>query len=563
MSGKVTLTKTLRNAGRVQHILTVLVRHGFADAVQAVGFEKLLGRGLKLIGHDADLIHLPQSVRLRMALEELGPTFVKMGQILSTRPDLIPGDWAAEFAKLQDDVPPVPFDQIEKTLDEQYPDGRSSVFESVDSDELAAGSIAQVHRAVLTDGTRVVLKVLRPGIRKIVHSDMEILGMLADFAEDHFKDLGYSPTKVVDEFSRELAREVDFTREARSTDRLGRDFADNPNVVFPKVYHHASTQSVLVLEELEGLALSKLKPGDLSEEEMKQVVAHGVDAVFRQTLETGFFHADPHPGNLFAMPGGRIGFIDCGMTGHIEPTTAHQLAALVQGVITGNLEQVIEVVVQLTETDPAIAHDRAFRADVWDFISRFENVSLGELNMARLLEEFFDRIRSHHLECPSDMVFLIKAITTIQGVGEQLAPGYDFIGHVRPYVERLVKQRFGPRALGRRLTAAVLGYTRLIEELPGQVRSLLFDFKRSKLTINLEHKGIEQLINTIEHASGNIAHGVVIAALLMGSSILILASSGEGANDVGAWVLRVAAIIIFFGAIAMGALRIVTGWFRR
>ena len=562
MSGKATLSRTLRNAGRAQHIVAVLIRHGFADAVQAIGFEKLLGRGMKLIGQDPDLLHQPQAVRLRRALEELGPTFVKIGQILSTRPDLIPADWAKEFARLQDNVPAVPFDEIEKALNEQYPQGYASVFASIESDALAAGSMAQVHRATLADGTRVVVKVLRPGIRKIVHADMEILGMLAEFAQEHFADLGYSPTKVVEAFSRELEREVDFTREARSTDRLYRDFDQNPNVIFPKVYHDASTMSVLVLEELQGIALSQFTPGDLDQREIEQLVAHGVDAVFRQTLETGFFHADPHPGNLFAMEGGRVGFIDCGMTGHVEPATAEQLAALVQGVITGNLDQVIHVVIELTDTDPAIARDRMFRADVWDFISRFENISLGELNMALLLQEFFDRIRAHHLQCPSDLVFLIKAITTIQGVGEQLAPDYDFISHVRPYVERLVRQRFGPGALRKRFTSALLNYTRFAEELPGQIQSLLFDFKRSKLTVNIEHNGIDRLINTIEHASGNIAHGVVVAALLMGSSILILASSGAGANDVGAWILRISAIVIFFGAIGIGTLRIMTSWFR-
>lgn len=523
--------RTIRGARRTREILAVFVRYGFQHVIQELNLDTLMQRGKNLFLKtpvDARLARLPQQVRLRKALEELGPTFVKMGQVLSLRPDLIPPAWADEFRKLHDTVQPVPTDRIRTRLEEQFPGRVNELFPTIETEPLAAASVAQVHRVVTKDGDSIVLKILRPGIEEVLQTDMDILHFLAEFAEEHFQDLGYSPTKVVDQFARELQREVDLEQEGRATERFTRDFSDNENILFPRVYWEYTTEKVLALEEIKGTLLSKLQEGQLSKDELREVVRNGTDAVFQQCLENGFFHADPHPGNIFVLPGGKVCFIDCGMTGHIDPHTAGRLADLVQAVLASDLDRVMEIAIELGDTDPSIGEDRNVRADVWEFIAKFQHVTLETLDVGALLREFFEKIRRNQLQCPSDIVFLIKAITTIQSVGARLDPDFDLPGHVQPYVERLVKRRYGFGALRKRVQNATLSYAQFLETLPGQVRSILFGLRRNRLTVNLEHRGLDRLTDTIDKASGHIANAVFVAALIMGSSILILADSRTG-----------------------------------
>jgi ubiquinone biosynthesis protein len=304
--------------------------------------------------------------------------------------------------------------------------------------------------------------------------------------------------------------------------------------------------------------ISKLGPGEVSEQELRAAVANGTDAVFRQCLEIGFFHADPHPGNLFILPGGKICFIDCGMTGRIDPRTAGQLADLVQSVLAGDLDRVMEITLAIGDSDPALMDDRQVRADVWEFIAQFENATLQSLDVGALLHEFFEKVRRNNLSCPADIVFLVKAITTIQSVGQRLVPEFDIVQHVRPHVESLVKRRYGFRALRRRLTVSVQSYSELLETMPRQVRTLLQGLQRSRLTVNLEHRGLDKLTETIDRASGHIAHSVFIASLIMGSAILILADTV--ARERGA--LSIIAGITFVFAVTLAVFRLLYGWWK-
>lgn len=562
MNLAIRLGRNIRHAGRLQQIITTLVRHGFEDVVQGVGVDRLLDRVKRLFRRsqvDDEFRRLPYEVRLRKAMEHLGGTFIKLGQILSTRPDLIPHHWAEEFRHLQDDVPPVAFKRIQRRLEEEFPDGVDKVFSWIDPEPLAAGSIAQVHRATLHDGTPIVIKVVRPDIEQMVAADMEILALLAVFIEERLPNPGYSPIKVVEQFKRELTREMDLLREGRSTERLRRAFAENDDVIFPKVFWEATTSQVLALEMIEGVRLSRMQPDDLSEEEKRLVVARGADAVFRQCLEIGFFHADPHPGNIIALPGGRICFLDCGMTGHIDPTTAEHLADLVQGVVTQDMDQVIYAAIVLSNANPSLAQDRAFRADVWEFISRFSTGSLDDLQVGDLLNDFFEKIRRHRLHCPADLVFLVKAITTIEGVGEDLCPDFDIVSHVRPYVERLIRKRYSLSAMSKRFRDGLWSYAQMAEELPEQLRLLSYDLRNNRIAINLQHSGFEDLMRTIEHASRNIAHSMFIVALTLGPSILILADSIRQERG---WLTSVAIGGYIAAAVMIGG-RFVLDRFRR
>lgn len=549
------ISRRIRNLQRYAEVLQVLARHGFGDLVNELRLDRLLERGLGLVGvrPKPESERLSRAERLRTAMEELGPTFIKLGQVLSTRPDLVPPEWAEEFKRLQHDVPSLPYEVIHKGLEEEFPGRVDELFKSIQHKPLAAASMAQAHRATLRDGTKVVLKILRPRIQEVTEADMEILGTLADLAESHFNNLGFSPKEVVREFARELAKEVDLEHEGRSTDRLRAYFEGDEGVVFPKVYWQATTRNVLAVEEMHGVLLAHRTAENLHQDDRKRVVENGARAVLRQCLEIGFFHADPHPGNLFALPGGKVGFIDCGMTGELDGRTTQQLANLVQGVVSGDLDKVVAVVGVLGDVEQSKLDERAFRADIRSFVGHFENVPLDRLNFRLVLQEFFARLREHRIRCPADLILLIKAMTTIEGVARDLDPSFEMIDFARPYIEKMVQKQYGYAAMRKRLQKTLLGYTELAEDLPGEIRPILTQLRRNKLAVNLEHRGLHDLTRTIEHASRNIAFCLIIAAMLVGSSILVHAGRGQTL-----WGLTAVGIAGFLAAAVLTVLIVMT-----
>ncbi len=545
------IQSTIRNTKRLAEILTVLMRHGFGGFVGETGLDRLLDKGRSLIGRspDGEAERLSMNVRLRMVLEALGPTFIKLGQILSTRPDLIPSDLADEFRALQADAPKLDFAQIRQRLDDEFDDDVDELFDSIDQTPLAAASMAQVHRAVLPDGTDVVIKVLRPNIEKTVKADMEILHELARFAESHFENEAFSPTAVVDEFSKEIRKELNLTTEANSTERLRRLFENDPDVSFPRVYREHSTRRVLTLEEIRGRLLAGLTPDDLTPDERRAVVLNGTDAVFRMCLDYRFFHADPHPGNIFVLDEGRICFIDCGMTGHIDQRTSLQLAQLIHGVVSGDVDKVIQTAIDLSGADQGLLYDRALRSDVSEYIQGFQvpSGSLEDLQLGAMLQGFFDVLRTWQIRCPSDLVFLIKALMTIEGVGREWDPTFDLVEHVKPMLQQKILERYRVGAIKERLVRSLASYVDILEDLPGEVRSLLAQTRRKDFAINLHHQGLNRLSNTIDRASRTIAYGLIFAAVILGASILILADDGQGLTGplsrIGFGVLIIVAMI--------------------
>lgn len=515
----------LRNVRRYQQVLRVLIRYGFGGFVQETGLDRLVDRGRQLFGGEVvPSAHLTAPERVRRAMEELGPTFIKLGQILSTRRDLVPDEWSAEFTHLQDSVPPVDYSLIRARLDEELGPELTTLFRAIDEQPLAAASMAQVHAAELADGTRVVLKVLRPGLHDIVEADMEALRFIAHQVEERFRNLGFSPVAAVEEFARQLRKELDLTHEGRSTDRLRTAFADDPTVGFPEVHWPATTKNVLTLQRIEGVPLSRADRESIPLDDRKAAVDHGARAVLRQCLELGFFHADPHPGNLFVQPGGKLIFIDMGMTGQVEPATRHLIAKIVHGAAVGDVEEVARAAMAIGDVDPTEINERQLRQDVQEMVGTFHDVPLERFNLAQLLELFFAALRRQHVRVPADLALLIKALGSIEGVGKMLDPEFDMVSYVRPYIERILLEQSSPLALARRMRDTAIGYAELAESLPGEVSDLLTRLRRNRLAINLEHRGLTHVTLVIEHASRNIAFALVIAALLICSSVLIHAA---------------------------------------
>ena len=516
------IARTIRNTKRLAEIFKVLSANGFRQVLVDSGIHRLLDREDDNPENRATS-SVPRPVRFRKVLEELGPTFIKCGQILSTRPDLIPPEWAEELKKLQDRCTSVPFSEIYEVLTLDFPGRLDLLFSSIEETPLAAASMAQVHRATLASGEQVVIKVLRPGSRQLVEEDMALLETLSQVVEQYFSNLGYSPVAVVKEFSRELAKEINLIYEGQSTDRLRRYFENDPNIHFPKVHWAATTRNVLTLDEIHGRLLSAISPDSLTAVERRAIVAKGTDAVFKQCLRFGFFHADPHPGNIFLQPDGSICFIDCGMTGQLDRKTTEQLIDLVAGVIRGDIEKLCRVVIELTDTDPAKTDRRDFRADLQHLISHFQNADLQHIDISTLLTEFFAMLQSYHLQCPSDLLLLTKALTTIEGVAAHFDPTFDVLSHVEPQIQEIVINRYGLHALKDRLQKAATGYFQLLEDIPKDVQRFLDHVRHRRFTLNLEMRRIEHMADKIDLASRVMGIAMIIAALIVGSSILILA----------------------------------------
>ncbi|RLT02710.1 MAG: AarF/ABC1/UbiB kinase family protein [Planctomycetota bacterium] len=562
MSDPIGIRRGIRNTKRAAEVIKVLAKHGFQQFLSDTGIERMIERGQEILLRskpEAATPAKPFAVRVREALEELGGTFIKLGQVLSTRPDLVPTDLAEELRSLRSNCPTVPYAEIRKRLEEEFGDKLDEYFQSIDEVPLAAASIAQVHRAVLKDGTHVVLKIVRPGIEETIESDIDILTELARLTENRISELGYSPKETVREFQQELTREVDLIYEGRSTDRFRQNFADDPKIHFPIVYWPSTTRRVLTLEHVQGTLLSETDFSSMSPEQRRTICEKGSEAVFRQCLEHGFFHADPHPGNIFATADGGICFIDCGMTGRIDRQTMQSLATLVMSVINSDLDKVLEATMSLCDADKALKFDRTFRRDAWSFMARFERGTIESLDMAGLLNEFFALMRRYRIRCPADLVFLIKAISTIQGAAREIDPTFNLVAHGRPQLEKLIRDRYGFTAARDRLLTSAQRYLSLMEDLPDEVRDVLDQLRRREFSVNLRHHGIDRLNDdTLEHASGTIAVGLVIAGLLVGSSVLILAERGME----GSTILRGVGVTGIVIAIVL-AITLPIRWIRR
>lgn len=520
-----TIKRTIRNTKRLAEIFKVLTRFGFRQVIVDSGLFRLLDFRKEDLTDETMRVtgRLPRPVRIRMVLEELGPTFIKLGQILSTRSDLIPPSWAEEFKKLQDSCAQVPYAEIKRVLDDEFPGRLDLLFSFIDEQAMASASMAQVHQARLADGQEVVIKVLKPGNRQLVEEDMALVESLAQFVEQYFSNLGYSPVAVAKEFSRELLKEVNLIYEGQATDRLRRYFEDDPDICFPKVFWQATTRNVLTLEKIEGRLLSTVKPEELPKATRRAIVAQGTNAVFKQCLQFGFFHADPHPGNIFLLPGNKLCFIDCGMTGQLDKRTADQLIDLVTGVIKGDVDLLCRVVIELTDVDPSVTTKREFRSELQHLASQVQETELQKLDIATLLSDFFTALQRFHIVCPSDLLLLTKALTIIEGVAEYFDPSFDVLSHVEPQLQDIVTRRYGLNALKDRALKSVIRYLQLLEDAPIDLQRFLDYIHHNRFTLNLEMRRIEHLADKIDLSSRLMGMAMIISALIVGSSILILA----------------------------------------
>lgn len=454
------LFTTGRDLRRLNDIATILFRYGFADLVRRLGLARVLEQAGRLVRQPTSPSYLQMEPpeRLRHALEEMGPTFVKLGQILATRVDLFPPEWIREFEKLQDTGRPTPYEELVPRIEEALGKPVDQVFRRVDPEPIGVASIGQVHRAVTRRGEQVVLKIRKPGIRQKVSADLRLLDFLAKLAADNSAELRrYRPVDLVREFERSLSRELDFSVEARNADRIRDNMRGIAWLHIPKVYWEYSSPAMQVQEYMDGIPARQVERIEDAGLDPALIARRGARVAWTMALEDGFFHADPHPGNFLILPDNHIAMLDFGMVGRLSGPRQEQMVQIMKAVVLQDPGLGASVLASWSEGQPV---DMArLTADLEDVISNWAGVPLAELDIAALLGEITALLRRHRLVLPGDIALLIKAIITLEGFGRMMNPDFDLMREAEPLLRRMMRQRYRParlvRSLGLRALDAV------------------------------------------------------------------------------------------------------------
>ena len=512
-----------RHMRRYRQILGILLKYGFGDVVD-VARRDLIGRFgdkiIPLLGKHVDS-SMSRAERLRYAAEELGPTFVKLAQVLSMRPDLVPPDVATELQKLQDEVSPFSYEKVRSIIKEDLKQELETAFSHIDEQPLAAASIAQVHRATLHDGRQVVIKIQRPDIQNVIDVDLEIISDLAKVLKRHSLNTVVSdPVAVVEEFNRSIHRELDFLSEGRNIHRFGLMFADDPTVLVPSFYPELSSSRVLVMDFVDGIKASNLEELERKGLDRTVIAERGAQLILKQVFQHGFFHADPHPGNILVLEDNVIAPLDYGMVGNLDDSTIEALGSVLAGIIHKDTNRILRAFDALGITHD-VANKIALRTDINGFVSQYYEVPLQELQISGLLKEAFDIFRAHQMTLPSNLSLMLKALITVEGLGRLLHPDFDMVSEVRPYVSQLMFRRYDPRRRFRDILNVFDDFSSLVEELPQGVRDTLRKINAGELRIQFEHRNLEKLTKEFNQSSNRISSAVIIAALIIGSSLVM------------------------------------------
>jgi len=511
-----------RNLKRYRQIIGVLVKYGFGHILDQIKIGPYLRLGKKIfVREKPEAEELNYAQRIRLAIEELGPTFVKLGQVLSTRPFLIPLDLVIELSKLQDEVAPFPFDQAREIVERELKAPLSKLFLSFEESPMASASLSQVHRAKTKHEEDVVVKIQRPGIKPIIDTDMEILADLANLLERYIPESRqYQPRGMVDELAKTFRREINFKNEARNIEIFGSNFKDDPTVFVPRVFWDKTADLVLTMEHIQGVKVSNLAELEKRGLDRKAVASNAGKSVFKQVFVDGFFHADPHPGNLFVLENNAIAPVDYGMMGRLSETTMDELSELLISVVTWNPGNIIKTWQKagVLETTPDL---KALEADLTDFLYRYHKIPLSRIDMKTLVNEAFDIVHRHRIQLQPDLMLFGKALITYEEVGRMLDPHYDLVTEASPFVKKLSRRKYQPRIILRDVVTVLEDLRELITPLPYELRRILGKLSRGELGFELHHKGLEKLMLQVERSANRLSFSLIIAAIIVGSSLIM------------------------------------------
>ena len=505
---------------RSGEISGVLARHGIDYLAGSLGLQRF-SAVQKLFGHAAQPVPFTQPEHLRMALEEMGTTFIKLGQILSTRADLLPAEYLIELTKLQDSAPPVPVELVREAVVKELGQPIETTFAFFDSEPLAAASIGQAHAAKLHDGTDVVVKIRRPGVLEQVEEDLQILKLLAASAARHWEFANrYDLPGLAQEFSDTLRSELDYIREGQSAETFATNFADDPKIHIPRIFWDTTTTRVLTLERITGTKINDVAALDKQGIDRAALAEYATNVTLKMVCDDGFFHADPHPGNFFIEADGRIGLIDFGMVGKVDTRTQELLADLLLDISKEDADRLVDVFLELGVTRDRVNRE-LLKRDVDHLLKTYWGRPLKELRIGVLLNEVFTIMRKHHLQLPSNLALLLKTVIMIEGLGVNLDPDFHLTTVLAPYSQRLIFRQYLPSRWIPRLGRASIEMARLSAEMPHQLRRMLTMIDRNHLQVGMRPEGFDPVINRLERISYRIVLGVIAAAFINGLAVLL------------------------------------------
>jgi len=517
-----------KNIQRLRQIIIILIKHGFYPIIERIHLTKLISLPQRIIGKKTTVQQEAVSfaIRTRLAFEELGPTFIKFGQILSTRPDILPEEFIRELLKLQDEVPPFPFPDVIRVIENEFKKPVKELFKEVDEKPVAAASIAQVHRAVTMDGEDVVIKVQRPNIETTIDDDISILQYLAKLIVKYIQESKvYDPVGMVEEFAITIKREMDFTLEASYTERFKKKHSNDPRIFIPSIYWNLTGKKVLTMERITGIKIDnieKLRQSGIDTEKIGHIVA---EVLFRQVFEFGVFHGDLHSGNIFVLGPEKVAFVDFGIVGRVDQEMQENLADIFTGLVSEDYELLTKVYLKmgiLPEDIDEASFKRAYQDILFAYFGKpFKMTSIGEL--------FMDYIRlaaRYRIRMPRELLLLDKCILELEGLGRLLHPDVNVLVESQQFAQKLIAKRFGPAAMAKGAVDTVKEYQTFVHTFPSQMGQILKKMMSDKFTIDFVHKGLEELMGEMDRSSNRLTFGVIVAALIIGSSLVMAFGGG-------------------------------------
>jgi ubiquinone biosynthesis protein len=521
--------RLIRNLGRTREIAAVLINHGFGDVLARLGLRSAWQRWSRWISRrpEPPPPQLTVYARVRLSLEALGPTFIKFGQVMSTRPDVIPAEMIAELQKLQEQVPPFPSDEAIAILERELGRPLEELFAKFDRVPLAAGSLAQVHRACHFDGTMLAIKIRRPNAVRDIERDLSLMHELAALSERHLPETRvFDPSGLVIHFTRTIRREVNFAREGRTMQEFARLFRHDSSLYVPKVYNDLTTEAVLTMEFINGLRVDDIADPSLWPCSPADIAVRGAKLFMKQAFEYGIFHGDPHPGNFRVRDDGAICLLDYGMVGMLDDETRERLVDLFVAIARQDVDMAVKMVLAIGQPYREIDYP-LLKLDTRDFVANYYGVELDRLNVGHMLSDFVSILRQHGIRCPGSISLLIRAIVTLEGIGRALDPGFNLAVHLQPYVEKLVQDRYQPSQMADRLIKRSKQFLAAAEQLPGYVTTTLAKLSADELQIQFDLHGLDRFTIEVERASNRLAVGIVMAALIVASALLIRAGANQ------------------------------------